>query len=105
MNNDLRIKELCAVKGISLAELSRRSGVSQPSISNILNSKISPNLESLQKMAAALGVEMWELFAAPAKRNGSDFCAMVKSNGSMFHASNLADLKKIVAMLESLENQ
>lgn len=59
----LRIKELCKEKGTTLNALADKVGISQPSISLIVNGKQKPSFDTLEKIADALGVGMGELFA------------------------------------------
>ena len=59
-----RIKEIMQEKGVTSASLSTMIGIHKVSISNIINGKINPSAETLEKIAEALGVEMWELFAS-----------------------------------------
>ena len=59
----LRIKELCKVKGITLNQLAEKIGISQPSISGIATGKQKPAFDTLEKMADALEVTPAELFA------------------------------------------
>ena len=61
----LRIKELCKLKGITLNQLAETIGISQPSISGIATGKQKPSFDTLEKLGAALGVPVSELFAAP----------------------------------------
>lgn len=58
----LRIKEIMQEKGVTSASLSTMIGIHKVSVSNIINGKINPSAETLEKIAEALGVEMWELF-------------------------------------------
>lgn len=62
----LRIKELCKKKGITLNALAERIGISQPSISGIATGKQKPSFDTLEKLATALDVGISELFE-PAK--------------------------------------
>lgn len=94
----LLIKELCKQKGISLSELAKKIGVTHPTISNVVGMHNSPRLDTLEKIAEALNVELWELFTE--KRNNEPFVAVIKEGGKFYTASNLAELKKIVAMLD-----
>ena len=57
-----RIKEIMQEKGVTSANLSAMIGIHKVSVSNIINGKINPSAETLEKIAEALGVEMWELF-------------------------------------------
>ena len=59
----LRIKELCKEKGITLNQLAEKIGISQPSISGIATGKQKPAFDTLEKMADALEVTPAELFA------------------------------------------
>ena len=59
----LRIKELCKEKGITLNQLAEKIGISQPSISGIATGKQKPAFYTLEKMADALEVTPAELFA------------------------------------------
>ena len=59
----LRIKEVSKSQGISITKLAELVGITQPNMSNIANGKTSPSLELLDRIAAALGVTVSELFA------------------------------------------
>lgn len=59
----LRIKEICKLKGITLNDLAERVGISQPSISGISTGKQKPSFDTLEKLADALNVSPAELFA------------------------------------------
>lgn len=61
----LRIKELCGEKGVSIVELAKRIGMSRVSISNMIAGRQSPPVDTLDKIADALGVEAWELLKSP----------------------------------------
>lgn len=63
----LRIKEICKVKGISQKDLAERCGVSAVTLSRIASGQQMPSIETLAKIAAALGVEISAMFAAPAE--------------------------------------
>lgn len=59
--SQLRIKEICSEKGISIVELAKRIGMSRVSINNMVAGRQSPPVSTLDKIAEALGVETWEL--------------------------------------------
>ena len=59
----LRIKEICKSQGITLNDLAERVGVSRVSLSGISTGKQKPSFDTLEKLAAALGVSVPELFA------------------------------------------
>ena len=60
----LRIKELLDEKGIKSVQLSEMIGISKVSISNLLNGKLKPSFDTLEMIATALDVPMWQLFAS-----------------------------------------
>lgn len=62
--------------GLSLDELSTRTGFSKSFLSQIENGKNSPSIASLRKIADALGVSMGELFEA---RCGEKVCLTRKA--------------------------
>lgn len=61
----MRIKEILKLKGVSVNELAEMLGVSRVSVSNMINGN--PTVETLNRIATALGVSVSELFAAPAE--------------------------------------
>lgn len=71
---ELRVKELCKEKGLTLQQLAEYMGVNRVSLSNSINGN--PTIGTLEKVAGALGVDVVELFA---KRG--DFIAFVRRDG------------------------
>lgn len=71
---ELRIKELCKEKGLTLQQVAEYMGVNRVSLSNSINGN--PTIGTLEKVAAALGVEVVELFAKK-----GDFVAFVRRDG------------------------
>ena len=57
-----RIKELCKEKGITLESLALGIGTSQASISRIITGNGNPTMDSLERIAKFLNVEVPELF-------------------------------------------
>ena len=57
------IKEVCKEKGITVSQLAEKMVIKQESLSRAINGN--PTLETLGKIAAALNVPMWQLFASP----------------------------------------
>lgn len=59
----LRIEELMRLKSIKTQkELAEKSGINETVLSRIVNGTSTPNLDSLDKIAIGLGVEISELF-------------------------------------------
>lgn len=61
----VRIKEIMVEKGVSSVSLADIIGVSKVTVSNLINNKTMPSVETLEKIATALNVPMWQLFASP----------------------------------------
>ncbi|CCX78096.1 helix-turn-helix domain-containing protein [uncultured Parabacteroides sp.] len=60
----MRIKELLKEKGLTQQELADMVGVSYQSMKQTLNAS-SVTTSTLEKIATALNVPMWQLFASP----------------------------------------
>jgi transcriptional regulator with XRE-family HTH domain len=58
----LRIKEICKAKGITLEALSEKLGIGYQSLHSAMTGN--PKLDTLSKIAAALGVSVTELLDA-----------------------------------------
>ena len=57
---NLRVKELCREHGLTMNELAEQMGMKRESLSRAVNGN--PTLETLEKIAEALGVPITELF-------------------------------------------
>lgn len=60
-----RIKELCREKGVTISAIAEQIGTTQTSLSRALGDNGNPTLETLEKIATALGVNISELFDQP----------------------------------------
>ena len=60
-----RIKELCREKGMTISAIAEQIGTTQTSLSRALGDNGNPTLETLEKIATALGVNISELFDQP----------------------------------------
>ena len=60
---NLRVKEICKEKGITIQELADNMEMKRESLSRAINGN--PTLETLDKIATALGVNISELFDQP----------------------------------------
>jgi transcriptional regulator with XRE-family HTH domain len=62
----LRIKEILKEKGIAVKELAVMINLAAPNVSNLINEKSKPSIDVFERIAAALGVPISELFDTPA---------------------------------------
>ncbi len=58
-----RIEELCALRQMSRYALSQKSGISQASISTLLNRKSVPTIQTLEKICKAFNITLAQFFA------------------------------------------
>ena len=74
---DLRVKDICKEKGISITGLAGRIGIDKAALSRLINVG-NPTVSTLQKIAAALEVSFIELFEAKSEncRNICPKCGM-----------------------------
>ena len=69
-----RIKEVIKEKGLTITSLADKLGIARESLSRMI---VSPSYQTLEKIATALNVPMWQLFASPeeiAKQAKNDLC-------------------------------
>lgn len=64
---EIKIWEVRSRKGISLAELSKRTGISKSALNNYENEKRSPNMEQMELIAAALYTSISNLYESQYK--------------------------------------
>lgn len=88
----LRIKEICKERNLTLGDLADKMEIKRESLSRAINGK--PNLETLEKIAGALNVEVWELFTPSI--NKEELTALVDHQGKLYKANTIDDLQKII---------
>ncbi len=97
MKQDIRIKEICKEKGITLEDLAKRLGILRTSLSQAL-SRNSFSTDKLSDIATALNVPMWQLFASPEEVAGNgEFVAFIKDGREIYHVDSWQDLEKLVS--------
>lgn len=95
----MRIKELLKEKGITQQELSDILGVSYQSIKQTLNAP-SVTTSTLERIAIALNVPLWQLFASPDDVKGEELTALIHYKGDFYKATTISELEKIVAEIK-----
>lgn len=97
----VRIKEIMVEKGMSSVSLADIIGVSKVTVSNLINNKTMPSVETLEKIATALNVPMWQLFASPKEVTGdNELTALIQHKKDFYKAVTIEELKKIVTEIE-----
>nr|DAK88448.1 MAG TPA: helix-turn-helix domain protein [Caudoviricetes sp.] len=107
------IKEMLSQKGITQQEIANKMGVSQASVSASISR---PSFPTLERIAAALNVEPWQLLAPPsvveelkqarAQRSGvggGGLVGVVRVGCEIYTADTMQQLRAIVERLEREE--
>lgn len=97
MKQDVRIKDICKEKGITLEDLAKRLGILRTSLSQAL-SRNSFSTDKLSEIATALNVPMWQLFASPNEvvEGGDELSASIRYRGKFFNTTSKEELKQYV---------
>lgn len=94
----LRIRDVLKDQGKTVVSLATQIGITQPNMSNIVNGKTMPSLETLERIAIALEVDITELF----EKQG-DFVAFVRRNGATHTFESEEALKEFVGTFSASE--
>lgn len=71
-----RLREILKERQITIGQFAEMSGISQSNLSNYMMGKVSPTLETLNRIAEALGIDIANLF-----RKEEDVVLVVKYGG------------------------
>nr|DAE23449.1 MAG TPA: helix-turn-helix XRE-family like protein [Siphoviridae sp. ct2wG4]DAI93624.1 MAG TPA: Helix-turn-helix XRE-family like protein [Caudoviricetes sp.]DAU49617.1 MAG TPA: Helix-turn-helix XRE-family like protein [Caudoviricetes sp.] len=91
-----RIKELCKEKGITLESLALGIGTSQASISRIITGNGNPTMDSLERIAKFLNVEVPELFV------NDGVMGFIKAKGQLFEINSISDIETTLETIKLL---
>lgn len=97
MYMNIRLKELCQLRGITQKELASKLEVTEMTLSRA--SKGNTSIQLLENIAKALNVEVWELFTEV--RDRRDFIAIVKDGKDYYNATTLVELERIVSEIKN----
>ena len=87
---DLRVKELCKERGMLMENLAQILGVTRITLTRNINGN--PTMETLQKIASALNVQVWELFTASTTGEINGF---VEYRGAIYKIQSREDLQQL----------
>ena len=80
--------------------LADRMNVSLSAVKQMVSAE-SLTTSTLEKIATALNVPMWQLFASPAEvAEGGNITALIQHKGDFYKAVTIEELKKIVTEIE-----
>lgn len=92
----LRLKEILNQRGIKLKDFALQSGISQSNLSNYINGNISPTLDTLEKIASNLDIDVVQLF-----KEKSDIELYAKYDGKLYPISK-EDIINIITKKKEL---
>ncbi|MGI6814609.1 helix-turn-helix domain-containing protein [Bacteroides sp. KG123] len=95
MDFRIRIKEICQSKGITQRELADKMGISDISLNKTLRGEY-PQLQSLERIAKSLDVDIVELFGK--NTSDSEVNGYVKVKGTLYEVHSFEDLKKLLEL-------
>ncbi len=106
----MRIRELIKSKGYNQEEFAKLIGVTR---STLLGQIERPSYTTMEKIANALNVPIWQLFISeedivercskPTYDDKSDFIALIKQGGELYSASSIAEARVVLDKLESVK--
>lgn len=106
----MRIRELIKSKGYNQEEFAKLIGVTR---STLLGQIERPSYTTMEKIANALNVPIWQLFISeedivercskPTYDDKSDFIALIKQGGELYSASSIAEARVVLDKLESIK--
>lgn len=92
---ELRIKDICKQKGLLQKELAEKVGVTDIALRASL--KGNPTVSTLEKVANALNVEVWELFTeSPGE---SEISGFIKAKGTIYEIKSRKDIENLLKNL------
>lgn len=91
---ELRVKEICKVKGVQMQELADRLNISRVTLTRNINGN--PTIDTLEKIAEGLNVDVVELFA---KKSG--FTAFIDYRGTLYRCDSIDELEGLIKRLKT----
>ena len=94
----LSVKEVCKEKGLTIQDLADKMEMKRESLSRAINGN--PTLETLERIANALEVDITELFA-PSSSDG--IIGVIRIRDINYNINSVPDLSRLLDRIESGE--
>lgn len=94
----MRIKDVCKEKGITVSQLAEKMGIKQESLSRAINGN--PTLETLEKIANALEVDITELFTSSPS---GGIIGVIRIGKTNYNINSVPDLSNLLDRIEKGE--
>ena len=85
-----KIKEICQAKGITQKELADKIGITDISLNKTLRGEY-PQLQTLEKIAGALGVKITDLF-----EDTSGTIGVIRHNNRSYEINSIQDIERVL---------
>ena len=94
---ELRIREILESKEVKVSSLAETVGITRANMSNIVNGKSTPSLETLEKIANALEVDITEL-VTPSSSGG--IIGVIRIGATNYNINSVPDLSRLLERIE-----
>lgn len=91
-----RLRDILKERGLTLKAFSEMSGISQPNLSNYINGNISPTLDTVDRIAKSLNLDIQDLFP----KSKEDIELFVQVHGKYYHITT-QDILNIIRIKEA----
>ena len=93
----LSVKEICKKKGLTIQDLADKMEMKRESLSRAINGN--PTLETLEKIASALEVDITELFTS----SSGSIIGVIRIKDTKYNINSVSDLSRLLDRIESGE--
>lgn len=94
---ELRVKEIIKNKGLTMQEFADNLGITRDTLTRNINGN--PTVDTLDKIAKALSVDITELFTA--SKNNNSINGYIEVNNQLYKINSIDDIKKLLTEIES----
>lgn len=92
----LRLKDILKERSISISSCASMVGITQANMSNIVNGKSSPTLDTLERIATALNIPITELFST----DKQELYGHVEYKGVVYTIKSRSDLENLLKIVD-----
>ena len=96
---ELRIKYVLENSGVKVSSLAESVGITRANMSNIVNGKSMPSIETLEKISNALEVDITELFVP----SSSEIVGVIRIGDANYNINSVLDLSRLLDRIENKE--
>lgn len=97
-NPKLRVKEICKERGLTLKELAEKMKIVPETLTRAISDNANPTLNTLQKIAKALDMEIADLFVSP--KSANQIYGHIEVDGEVYSIKNVSDIERLYKNLK-----